>query len=271
MRRDVALPPTPYKDLNGVLRSLVAEVNDVLGNLVVGIYLVGSFALGDFDEASDVDFLVITTADIDAEREQALNAMHQRLFTVQSGWAQHLEGSYAPTDLWRCAPEAGDSFDHYPFIYFDNGATTAIRSTHDNTLATRWVMRERGIALDGPPASFLIDPIDPGALRTEVSALLDKWIAEMLANPQFLETHWYQAFTVVSLCRMLQTIETCEMHSKLAGAAWGKANLDPRWSDLIERSWAERLSDRWANVFHQADAQDVALTLEFVKYVRALG
>lgn len=52
--------PTPYPDLNGVLAELVESIECILADQLVGIYLQGSFAVGDFDEHSDVDFFVIT-------------------------------------------------------------------------------------------------------------------------------------------------------------------------------------------------------------------
>ncbi len=41
--------PTPYPDVNAVLHRLLAEVQAVLGERFVGLYLYGSLAGGDFD------------------------------------------------------------------------------------------------------------------------------------------------------------------------------------------------------------------------------
>lgn len=51
------LKPTPYPDLNEVLDDFVASVVTALGSDFVGAYLQGSFAIGDFDQNSDVDFI----------------------------------------------------------------------------------------------------------------------------------------------------------------------------------------------------------------------
>jgi predicted nucleotidyltransferase len=51
--------PTPYADLNTVLRELVAWVQRILRDDFIGAYLQGSFAIGDFDIYSDVDFLIV--------------------------------------------------------------------------------------------------------------------------------------------------------------------------------------------------------------------
>jgi hypothetical protein len=50
--------PTPYPDLNEVLGELVAGARAVLGEDLVAACLQGSFAVGDFDEHSDVDWVV---------------------------------------------------------------------------------------------------------------------------------------------------------------------------------------------------------------------
>ena len=51
---------TPFPGLNGLLAELVVGAKIVLGANFVGAYLQGSFAVGDADEFSDVDFIVVT-------------------------------------------------------------------------------------------------------------------------------------------------------------------------------------------------------------------
>ena len=56
--------PTPYPDLNGVLDAFVASVPEALGDNFCGVYLVGSFVVGDADEHIDVDFFVASLGDV---------------------------------------------------------------------------------------------------------------------------------------------------------------------------------------------------------------
>ncbi len=51
--------PTPYPELNAVLEELVDSAQVVLRNSFVGAYLQGSFAVGEFDRHSDVDFIIV--------------------------------------------------------------------------------------------------------------------------------------------------------------------------------------------------------------------
>ena len=50
--------PTPYPTVNALLDDLLTQARTVLGGELIGFYLDGSLALGDFDpETSDVDFI----------------------------------------------------------------------------------------------------------------------------------------------------------------------------------------------------------------------
>src|SRR5688572_8035248 len=61
---DTSMTPTPYAELNLVLDHLLAGVRAALGENLVGAYLQGSFAVGDFTPWSDCDFIVVTGEDL---------------------------------------------------------------------------------------------------------------------------------------------------------------------------------------------------------------
>jgi hypothetical protein len=237
-----------------VLADLVAGAREALGDTFVGAYLQGSFALGDADAASDVDFMVATDGEVTADQLAALAAMHARLFAHPSPWAQKLDGSYGPAQILRRIagqprdvpgePRGDDWRDPlvggapparvYPLLYLNNGSNSLLRSEHDNTLVVRWTLREAGITLAGPPAIDLIDPIDPAALRAEVSRVLDLVVALALDEADPIRQLWLQAFCVTFGCRALHTLHTDRITSKRAASAWTQAHLDARWRPLIE-------------------------------------
>lgn len=73
----ICMHPTPYPEANAVLQALLAGVQSVLGERLVGLYVHGSLAGGDFDpQRSDVDFLVVTTDELPGQVLAALEAMH---------------------------------------------------------------------------------------------------------------------------------------------------------------------------------------------------
>jgi hypothetical protein len=253
--------PTPYPELNAVLAELVAGIQAILGETFTGAYLQGSFAIGDFDEHSDVDFLIVCEQELSAAQVDALQALHARIFRLPSYWAQHLEGSYFPRQTLRRLVRPPEQL-----WYLDNGSQALIRAEHCNTLVVRWTARQHGVTLAGPSPESLIDPVATDALRSEILATMHAWGGQILANPENYYNRFYQGFILLSYCRMLHDYQIGTIGSKRTGAEWAKATLDPAWSDLIDRAWATRPVPE-VSVRTLPDPDDFRRTLEFVKAV----
>jgi hypothetical protein len=104
----------------------------------------------------------------------------------------------------------------------------------------RHLIRESGVVLLGPAAAMLIDPVSPNDLRHAMLELLPEWLAPMLENPPQVRTRGYQSFIVLSICRILYTLEHGDVASKKAAATWGEAALHARWTPLIRGAWIGR-------------------------------
>ena len=257
------IDPTPYPELNKVLDALVAGAKTVLSQGFVGAYLQGSFALGDFDRHSDVDFIIVVSDELSDGQVDALQVVHQKIYSLPLGWAQHLEGSYFPVATLRNCGERRE-----PLWFLDHGSQALIRSDHCNTLVVRWVLREHGVVLAGPNPATILDPISVEALGQEIRATICTWGQEILENPDRYANRFYQGYIVLNYCRMLHDLVKGRPGSKRAGARWAKANLDPAWSALIDRAWDGRPNPA-AAVREPADAAAFSSTLQFVKSVIA--
>lgn len=256
--------PTDFPQLNAVLQELLASVQAILDQKFIGAYLQGSFAVGDADVHSDVDYLVVIKTNLTPAEVTALNAMHGRIYRLDTHWAQHLEGSYFPADLLKQPDPA-----RTPIYYLDNGATELTLSDHDNDRVVRWVTREHGIPLTGPPPETLIDPIPPDDLRREVRQTKHDWGQEILSGKYKITSRWAQPYIVLSYCRMLHTQETGRIHSKKAGGEWALQKLDGRWHPLIQQALDDR-PDPWQRVHQTADPHDRQWTLDFVRYALSI-
>jgi hypothetical protein len=257
--------PTLYQELNVVLDELVRGVQASLGTSFIAAWLQGSFAVGDFDRNSDVDFIVAVSEDLSDEQVDVLQTMHERLFQMDSEWARHLEGSYFPKAILKDYTQAGK-----PLWYLDHGSRSLVRSNHCNTVVVRWVLREHGAILAGLAATSLIDPIPVEALRKEILATIYDWGQEILHEPERYNNRFYQGFIVLSYCRMLHDLHTGTTGSKREGAEWAKSVLGPCWVGLIDRTWATRRNPA-LSVRQPADAEDFKLTLQFIRYVMKLA
>jgi predicted nucleotidyltransferase len=250
-------PPTAFPELNAVLDEFVASVEAILGENLFGVYLQGSFAVGGADEHSDVDFIVVTDDEVGESQLSELQAMHKRLYGLESSWAQHLEGSYVPKDeLRRVDPERRE------YLYLDNGATELVRDNHCNTAVVRWSLRECGVVLTGPDPRGLVDPIAAQDLRNDVLVSLREWVEWLPGRPVSRRA---QSLSVLSLCRILHTLETATVASKREAGEWALAALDPEWAPLIQRALDDR-PDPWDKVREPADPNELALTLDFLDY-----
>jgi hypothetical protein len=128
----------------------------------------------------------------------------------------------------------------------------------------RYILRERGITLAGPPPDTLIDPIPPEVLRQSMLPLLSGWATDLLRHSQVMGRRGYQSYVVLSLCRILYTLAYGKVVSKQQAANWAKENLDAHWGGLIDRAWAGRSTADLA-----AEAEDIKLTQDLIRFALA--
>src|SRR5688572_32916796 len=67
------------EEVTEVVRELVEGVQRVLGRHFVGAYVTGSLTTGEFDEASDIDVVIVTEGELPDDKFDALETMHDDL------------------------------------------------------------------------------------------------------------------------------------------------------------------------------------------------
>jgi hypothetical protein len=246
---------TGYADVDAVLAELLAGARDTLGPQLVGVYLDGSLATGDFSgHSSDIDVLVVTKEALSDEVVSALGTMHARLVAGTSKWARELEVSYIP----RRALRRFDPDDNcHPHI--ERGSDQLVTEPHEcDWVIHRYVVREHGVALAGPNPRTLIDPVNAEDLRHAVVSLLHGWWTPAPTCRRWLDNPFYRSYAVLTMCRMRYTLQYGVVVSKAVAARWAQEVLDARWTPLIEAALA------WSND-HVADLSE---TLRFIDDTR---
>ncbi|MBI3304377.1 MAG: DUF4111 domain-containing protein, partial [Deltaproteobacteria bacterium] len=188
----------------------------------------------------------------------ALEAIHTRIAANNSKWATELEGSYIPL---RALRRYDPSCARHPHIDRGRDERLHVQQHDSNWVIQCHILREQGVAVAGPPPQTLIDPIQPKDLQRAVLEILREWWSPMLHDPARLHSRGYQSFAVLTMCRMLYTLQYGMIVSKTLAAKWARETLGERWVPLIERALVGRYNPR-----SQAQSDDVNGTLDYISY-----
>jgi Nucleotidyltransferase domain len=258
------LPRASADELSSVLQVLAGEAAGILGEDLLGVYLTGSFALGAGDAHSDVDFLVVARSEPTPEQEARARALHRSLPDRHERWAGRLEGSWVSSAALRDPPGA-----HDPWLYVDNGHREMERSRHDDSANGRWVLREGGLAVVGPPPASLLDAVSPDAVRAEARDQADLRSVWLREHPESLDDGWMQPYAVLTSCRLVYAAEYGRVGAKAASTEWVRDSVAPgRFRDLLTDAIAHRAAP-FGGTGGRSDPARAAATPEFVEW--ALG
>ena len=265
-----------YPALDEVLRDHAHALRRVLADDFVGVYPLGSLAVGDFDLTSDVDFVVVVADEPSEAQVASVQAVHTDTLRRGDRWVRRLEYSLFPLPqlLQLTSPYASegqrDDAPHRRLWYFNNGSPTLERSDHDNTLVTRWTLRSNSRAILGPEPDEFAPEVSADALRSEIRGSMLGWEQLVLTDPAPLENRFHQVFLVLNNCRALQDLHEGRITSKREGVAWAREHLDIEWQALIEFCWRER-QDTGIHISQPADPRAFRRTIEFMQYTARLA
>jgi hypothetical protein len=223
-------------DVSAIVDALLAGVQLALGKNLMGMYLRGSLALGDFIPAtSDIDVLALTERRVGDTEFAALAALHARLDALANPYAGRMEMAYIDhAAIWRFEPGLRHAT-------LSQGEALAWSEHKAHWILERWVVRERGVVLFGPHPQPLIDPIAPDELRAAVRARLRDW-ADWAIQPD--TSDWlarsHTAYVVETMCRALYTLSTGALPTKPQAVAWALEALPEPWRATVKRSRAWR-------------------------------
>jgi predicted nucleotidyltransferase len=231
---------TPFAEVNALLGDLLARIRAVLGEKLVGLYLYGSLVTGDFDpEISDIDLLAATTVDIDEGEAAALKRMHDDIAAEYEEWDNRIEVQYLALEGLKTfrtrTSRMGNISPGEPFHVIEAGK---------DWLMNWYVVREKGIALYGPPPEAIIKPILKGEF---IQAVADHahawrtWIKDTKGSRP------YQGYAILTACRALYAYRHGEQVSKKRAAQWVAKEL-PEWADLVVSALRWRLEARHVKV-----------------------
>jgi hypothetical protein len=226
------LHPTPFTEVNAILNDFRMRLLALLRSQFLGMYVVGSLALGDFNpDHSDIDLIVVTDQEIPDDLFRELQVLHADFAASNSPWAAKIEAIYIPQQsLHNPVQNAG----LYPQI--EKGTALFKGALEPGWVFQCYTLREHSLVVSGPDPRILINPIKPEDMRPAVAAISGLWLEQAHHDSSWLA--WIrqranQIFVILTLCRMLYSLTRGGVVSKPVAAHWAQTELEQPWTRLI--------------------------------------
>ena len=254
--------------VESVVSAYLETVDAEAPGLMEGLYLTGSTALGDFrPHTSDIDFVAVTAAPLDATAIAALKRAHARLRN-----RPYFDGLYVN---W-------DQLAHDPAL------TGQLPSSHEGRFqacarrgdpVTWHTVAYHGIACRGPRPEDLTIWAEPEGLAIRTLDNLESYWRPLLdAAARFPRrwslisiTPWGAVWIVLGISRLHYTLATGEICSKEAAGRYALQTFPERWHGVIKEALRIRQADRARADFVSALADIGAASLSRRRDAVAFG
>jgi Domain of unknown function (DUF4111)/Nucleotidyltransferase domain len=251
----LSVNPTPYADINQLLKLLLSGMQKILGAKLIGLYLYGSLVIGDFDpNISDIDLVAALSSNIDDKEFGTLQKMHDDFANYHKQWDDRIEVCYISVAALRTVKSQTSIVAN-----ISPGEPFHRREASKEWLTDWYVVREKGIPLFGPSPKTIIEPISKDEFIRSVKANTKAWRVCI----HDMHNRKSQAYAILTMCRALYTYKNGEQVSKNQAAIWAEKEF-PEWSKLIQNALLWREVGRDENVDHDATFPE---TLGFVHFV----
>ncbi len=196
--------------LRPMLTAYVTALQSTLGDDLVGVYLTGSAAAGEFEPAgSDVDLLVLLQSAASTEHLEPLGDVHRGLAALPYG--DRLEIEYAGVSQLRPDGIQGPSVSISPGADLRLGPSNAAADDIHGA-------RTLGIALFGPSPESVFPDVD----RLTLIVSLESWLLDLSQRDRKQADagpHDYAEWTL-NIARCLFGVEHGRGSSKQQAAVW---------------------------------------------------
>jgi streptomycin 3"-adenylyltransferase len=197
------------------LDQLAAELRQLLGANLQGLYVYGSLAFGCYNPArSDVDVLVLTRRRMAAETQRPVSELLR-------GFSTRIEITFvsrADLDPWRHPCPFDYHFSHSSEVHDGEGVDLASELTN---------ARARGVALLGPAPEDALPPV-PDEDYLDCLIRDTRWARKRIDK--------IPVYTVLNGCRALAFSRERVILSKVEGAEWALRELPAEFAALVERA-----------------------------------
>lgn len=238
-----------------IINDLIAHLKLTLNDNLVGVYLYGSLATGEFvEDQSDIDLLMVLRDETSQKLFDSLISLHRQFNTEHESWQKRIDVAYV-------SQAALQNFQTKPYktIVSDGQGLLEIVDAPHYYLIDWYKVQEHGLPLYGPEVSQIMPPITTNELRQTIYDYMQTY-SESVKNA---ERRGVQAYTIVTLCRSLYAYKFAKHVSKKFGSQWAIGEY-PQWRELTQSglSWSRNQKEDAV-----ADKQNQKEVVKFVSFV----
>jgi predicted nucleotidyltransferase len=233
---------TISKVIQSEVKTIQVELQRQLGENLLGMYLHGSLALGDFHPArSDIDMVVMTEQELDLETKRVIMSFLLRVSRMPCPLDTRflVEASLFPFQQpLPCALHYNETRREQYQEELRNGTWKHWNDAlqYDPALViVLAVLHQQGICLYGKPIAAAF-PVVPEHI---LQAALVKDVQDALKDP----LHDLIS-CVLNACRVLAYLNDGMLRSKDAGGTWGLAHVPEQYHALIQQALALSQGER---------------------------
>lgn len=239
-QNSAALPMGVTRRVREYLALLEAED----ASFVQDVYLVGSVALGDFQEGqSDIDFVALVADSPSTSQRESLARVHAGMASSEG---PHFDGFYIESAKLERVPARSEQA---PFSI--NGVFRSDDICFEINPVTWFCLAEHGIAVRGSPPQTLGIAADPAALQAhQINNLRTNWepwieesskaLARKAANEAVDAA--VLAWGVLGNLRIACTLGTGRIVSKSEAGRWALTRYPVQWHSVIRDALRARTS-----------------------------
>lgn len=230
-------------------------------DLVEGVYMYGSIAMGAFEkQKSDIDFVVLLTRAASEKEVEELKEIHLQLANIK--WGNRLDGMYiSKEDIGKT------NKDLSPYPYCSEGILQV--GYWDINHITWWVVREHGIVLQGTPIKELqILTNWNDVINTLKYNINEYWYSKAKEGSNSVSDEMVE-FTTTAICRILYSLHNQKIISKKIALEIGVDTLPERWKPLLMEGLRIRTS-KGSPSFFKTEISRAEACRDFVIYAHQL-
>ena len=206
----------------GQLQSIVQLVSGVFGSEVLGAYLHGSAVLGGLRPTSDLDVLVVLDRPTTATQRRTLveGLLEMSGARAHNGPARPVELTVVVASAvtpWRYPPRQEFLYGEWLRDTYELSGAPQPEPAPDLCILITMVLQGDAV-LVGPPPAQLLDPVPQADLLRGAVAGIPHLLSDLESDTRNV---------VLTLARIWTTLDTGQIRSKEAAAAWAPKQLPP--------------------------------------------